>query len=60
MYQPSEEEIEEARKVVAVYEEGIAQGLGAVSLDGAMVDKPVYDRALVLLERVEALKERTG
>ncbi|MEE9199460.1 MAG: CoA ester lyase, partial [Dehalococcoidia bacterium] len=35
IYQPSEAEIEHARKVVAAYEEGEGQGLGAVSLDGA-------------------------
>lgn len=60
VYQPSEKEIEQARKVVAAYEEGTSQGLGAVSLDGVMVDKPVYDRALVLLERVEAIRNKTG
>ena len=58
IYRPSEEEVENARKVVASYEEGTARGLGAVNLDGVMVDKPVYDRALSLLERLEAIEGR--
>ncbi|MFQ5872646.1 MAG: HpcH/HpaI aldolase/citrate lyase family protein [Dehalococcoidia bacterium] len=60
VYQPSEEEVEYARKVVAAYKEGAEKGLGAVSLDGVMVDKPVYDRAITLLERVEAIKCKAG
>lgn len=40
-----------ANRVVAVYEEGERAGLGAVALDGAMVDRPVYLRALRLLGR---------
>ncbi|MFQ5933209.1 MAG: HpcH/HpaI aldolase/citrate lyase family protein [Dehalococcoidia bacterium] len=60
VFQPSEEEVEYARKVVAAYEEGEAKGLGAVSLDGVMIDRPVYDRAVALLERVEIIKGRAG
>lgn len=40
-----------ARRVIEVYEEGERNGLGAVALDGAMVDRPVYLRALRLLGR---------
>lgn len=47
----SETEAAWARRVVAAYEEGERAGLGAVALDGAMVDRPVYLRALRLLGR---------
>lgn len=40
-----------ANAVVAAYEAGERSGLGAVALDGAMVDRPVYLRALRLLGR---------
>ena len=60
VFHPSHEEVEYSRRVVSSYEEGVAKGLGAVSLDGVMVDKPVYDRALVLLQRVEQMKAKAG
>ena len=40
-----------AHRVVAACEEGEREGLGAVGLDGAMVDRPIYLRARDLLER---------
>lgn len=50
VFGPAPEELEWARRVVAVYDEGAAQGLGAMSMDGEMVDRPVYARAMRLLE----------
>lgn len=49
IFTPSEEEIKQARRVVEAYEEGERRGLGAVELDGAVVDRPVYVRAQALL-----------
>jgi citrate lyase subunit beta/citryl-CoA lyase len=40
-----------AQRVIEVYEDAERKGLGAVALDGAMVDRPVYLRALRLLGR---------
>lgn len=51
VFQPSAEEVEYAKRLVAAYEEGRAQGLGAVGMDGVMVDWPVYIRAKNLLEQ---------
>lgn len=51
---PSEAELERARRLVAVYAQGVAQGAGAVLFEGAMVDKPVADRAYRLLARAKA------
>lgn len=45
----SEQELERARRLLAAYEHGLAQGRGAVLFEGAMVDKPVADRAHRLL-----------
>ncbi|MCX6023012.1 MAG: CoA ester lyase [Chloroflexi bacterium] len=49
LFMPSAAEVEQAKRVVAAYEEGQAKGLGAVGLDGVMVDWPVYIRAKNLL-----------
>ena len=38
IYTPSKEEVEKARKIVEAYEKAVAEGLGAVSVDGIMVD----------------------
>lgn len=51
---PSEAELERARRLVAAYAQGVAQGTGAVLFEGAMVDKPVADRAYRLLARAKA------
>ncbi len=47
----ADSEVRWANRVVEAYEEGERRGLGAVALDGAMVDRPVYVRALRLLGR---------
>ncbi len=48
-FTPSPEEIEWARRVVAAAEDAQARGLGAVRLDGRMIDLPVVVRARRLL-----------
>lgn len=45
IYAPSEEEIAQARRVVSAFEDGIGRGLGAVALDGEMLDAPIVERA---------------
>lgn len=51
---PSEAELERARRLVGAYEQGVAQGTGAVLFEGAMVDKPVADRAYRLIARAKS------
>ncbi|MBU2532281.1 MAG: CoA ester lyase [Alphaproteobacteria bacterium] len=50
-FSPSEAEVAHARRVIDALDKAKAQGLGAVSLDGKMIDKPVADRARLLLTR---------
>ena len=54
----SEEEIQYARRVIAVLEEAEAEGKDAVALDGKMVDIPVAERARRLLARAEAIARK--
>jgi citrate lyase subunit beta/citryl-CoA lyase len=48
---PTPAGLDRARRLVAAYEECSASGAGAVLFEGAMVDKPVADRAYRLLAR---------
>jgi citrate lyase subunit beta/citryl-CoA lyase len=54
-FQPSAIEIEKARKVVAAFEEAESKGLAVVSLGSKMIDPPVVQRALKLVERAKAM-----
>jgi len=48
-FAPDEAEVAQARRIVAAYEEALARGVGAISLDNRMVDVPVVDRARAIL-----------
>jgi citrate lyase subunit beta/citryl-CoA lyase len=53
-FSPSAQQVEQAERLLAVYAKALAEGRGAVLFEGAMVDKPVADRASRLLARVSA------
>ncbi len=57
IFTPGEEEIEKARRVIAAAEDAEARGLGAVSVDGRMVDIPVVRRARRVLLKAGLGKE---
>jgi citrate lyase subunit beta/citryl-CoA lyase len=57
-YKPGAEEVEYARKVIAMDKEAAAAGRGSFSLDGKMIDIPVVVRAERLLRRHEAIVAR--
>src|SRR5215472_13194392 len=52
------EEIDHARRVVAAYDKALAEGVGAVTVDGRMIDVLVVERARLLVEREEAIAAR--
>jgi citrate lyase subunit beta/citryl-CoA lyase len=54
-FQPTTVEIEKARKVVAAFEDAQSRGLAVVSLGSKMIDPPVVQRALKLVERARAM-----
>jgi citrate lyase subunit beta/citryl-CoA lyase len=57
-FRASLEEFDHARRVVTAYDEALAQGVGAVTVDGKMIDVPVVERARLLIEREEAIAAR--
>lgn len=49
---PTEAELDQAERMVAGYEKALAEGRGAVGVDGILVDEPIARRARQTLERV--------
>ena len=59
-FAPSEQEIERALRIVAAYDDAKKRGVGVVSLGSKMIDPPVVNRALKLVERAEHMGLVTG
>jgi citrate lyase subunit beta/citryl-CoA lyase len=57
VFTPEPAKVEYARRVVEAFEEGLRRDTASVSLDGKMVDVPVYKRALVILDRARLVAE---
>jgi citrate lyase subunit beta/citryl-CoA lyase len=57
-FRPSPDEVGHGRRVVAAYDKALAEGVGAVTVDGKMIDVPIVERARLLVEREEAIAAR--
>ena len=57
-FRPGAEEVAHAARVVGAYDKALAEGVGAVTVDGKMIDVPVVERAKLLLQREEAIAAR--
>jgi citrate lyase subunit beta/citryl-CoA lyase len=57
VFSPSPAEIEHARRVIAAFEEAQQAGRGTTSLDGKVVDMPVFSRARSLLDLAETVQK---
>jgi citrate lyase subunit beta / citryl-CoA lyase len=55
VYSPTEEEVAYARKVDAAYTESLARGLGAVSIDGKMIDVALVRSLRTTLRKSELI-----
>lgn len=55
VYTPTEKEVETAKKIIQAAKDAAERGLGAVSVDGRMVDVPVVKRAEFTLVRAGVL-----
>ena len=58
IFSPSPEEVDYAGKVVEAFEQAQAKGMGAVSLEGKMIDYMTYRQAKDLMATVAAMAER--
>lgn len=57
-FRPNAGEIDHARRVLAAYDKALAEGVGAVTVDGKMIDVPVVARARQMVEREAAIAAR--
>ena len=58
VFSPSEDEVEYARKVVEAFSEAEARGLGAISLDGKMIDVANFRQAQDLIAWAEVIAQK--
>lgn len=50
LFRPTQEEILFAQKILLAKEQADQEGLGAFSVDGKMIDKPIIDRAMQIIK----------
>ncbi|MET0050708.1 MAG: CoA ester lyase [Candidatus Thiodiazotropha sp.] len=60
VFTPGGAEVERARRVIAAMQQAEAEGQGAVSLDGRMIDAASIRQAEVLLQKMEQVERRTA
>lgn len=58
VFSPSESEVEYAKKVVEAFQRAEARGLGAISLEGKMIDIANFRQAEEVLSLAEAIAQR--
>jgi citrate lyase subunit beta-like protein len=56
-FSPKMEDIMKARKIVTDYESQLVVGKGAISVEGSLVDQPVYKQSKSLLEKVALIEK---
>jgi citrate lyase subunit beta/citryl-CoA lyase len=54
-FRPTSAEIDKAQRIVAAFEDAQSKGLAVVSLGSKMIDPPVVNRALKLVDRARAM-----
>jgi citrate lyase subunit beta / citryl-CoA lyase len=57
-YAPPAADVAHAERMVAAYDKATAEGVGAITIDGKMIDVPVVERAQALLTRHRAIQAR--
>jgi citrate lyase subunit beta/citryl-CoA lyase len=59
LFTPTDDEIEEAQKIVLAYSDAINNGFGVVSLGSKMIDAPVVEKAKNIIKQAITLKKLT-
>ena len=57
-FRPTFDELQHARRVLTAYDKALADGVGAVTVDGKVIDVPVVERARLLVGREAAIAAR--
>jgi citrate lyase subunit beta/citryl-CoA lyase len=58
VFSPDQAQVDQASRIKTVFEESMAQGRASTTLDGRMIDTPVYKRALRIIQLADAVRER--
>ncbi len=57
VFQPTAKEIDNAKRILAAYEEALAKKSGVIALDGKMIDGPIVVRAQRILDYAAAVQK---
>ncbi|MEJ2405419.1 MAG: CoA ester lyase [Candidatus Thiodiazotropha sp.] len=60
VFTPAEAEVERAKRIIAAMQKAENEGLGAVSLDGRMIDAASIRQAEVLLQKMAQMERKLG
>jgi citrate lyase subunit beta / citryl-CoA lyase len=55
LFNPTKEEIEESKLIVAAFEKSSSEGIGAIQVHGKMVDQPIVESAKKILQMAEQM-----
>lgn len=58
-FTPTQVAVDEARRIVEAYDQATDRGVGAISLDGRMIDVPVASRSRRLLAQYDAISQKS-
>ncbi|WP_458398730.1 HpcH/HpaI aldolase/citrate lyase family protein [Anaerotignum sp.] len=59
LFSPTTEAVDHARRLLAAFDEAIAEGKGACMFEKKMIDQPVADRARKLIEKYEFIMKQS-
>jgi malyl-CoA/(S)-citramalyl-CoA lyase len=60
VFTPGEAEVDRAQRILVAMEEAAAEGRGAVSLDGKMIDAATVRQAQVVTEKMDQIQQTSG
>lgn len=60
VFSPGDDEVANARRLLAAWEEAQAKSLGVVQFEARMIDRPIAERARRLVEQAETIRSRGG
>jgi malyl-CoA/(S)-citramalyl-CoA lyase len=60
VFTPGEAEVTRARRIIEAMQEAAAEGRGAVSLDGRMIDAASIRQAQVVIEKMDQIEQLSG
>lgn len=60
VFSPSQEEIQQAQRIVAAFEEAEAKGTAAIQLDGKFIDYPAVERSRRIIRLAALLTQTNG